>query len=207
MFRKFFKIFIVIAITLTIIPCSISADENVIVDPTTGFTYTLVEDNDERRVINYFEEGYEITITYDKVDQKLIVDKTKDGKTSTLVISSSPMTRTMFSPWNYTVNGNTYTLTAVIDGETKTKTRVRTSSNSANIDRFCDAVDDMVSTEWDIIGSVGLDLIFPIIGAFFTGGVTLIAALAAIGAGAGTLAQADHLNELYDRAREAFLAL
>ncbi|WP_294561803.1 geobacillin-26 family protein [uncultured Traorella sp.] len=208
--KKIFKMFIVAVMTLAIVPCNVSATDTeeptVITDPATEFIYTLLKDNQERRAISYYENGYEVVMTYDKIEESLTVDKTKDGVTTTQVFYSV-ITRTIFSPWNYEIKGTVYTLYAVINGKESKKVRMRSASNSANLDRFCDAIDDMVDTEKSIIASVGLDLLIPIIGAFFTGGISLVAALSAIGAGAGTLAQADHLNELYDRAKEAFLAL
>ena len=147
MLKKFFKIFVVIALTLAIVPCDVSAEEKptVITDSTTGFTYTLLEDSQEKRAISYYEDGYEIVMTFDKVKQNLTVEKTKDGTTTTQVFSSV-MTRTIFSPWDYKINGSIYTLYAVINGKTVKKVRLRKKTNSANLDRFCDAIDDIVAT-------------------------------------------------------------
>lgn len=208
MLKKFFKIFVVIALTLAIVPCDVSAEEKptVITDSTTGFTYTLLEDSQEKRAISYYEDGYEIVMTFDKVKQNLTVEKTKDGTTTTQVFSSV-MTRTIFSPWDYKINGSIYTLYAVINGKTVKKVRLRKKTNSANLDRFCDAIDDIVATEKNIISAIGIKLLIPIATAFVTGGISLIAALTTMGAGAGTLAEANRLNTLYNRARTAFLAL
>ena len=110
----------------------------------------------------------------------------------------------MFSPWEYSSSGTKYTLTAVIDGNTVSKTVNRNTSNGPSIDSFCNAVEDIRDVEGDLMLELGADLVGPLIIAALTGGVGLVALLTAIGASASALSSGQRLNTLYARAEKAY---
>ena len=99
---------------------------------------------------------------------------------------------------------NSYILTAVIDGNTVSKTVNRNTSNGPSIDSFCNAVDDIRDVEGDLMLELGADLVGPLIIAALTGGVGLVALLTAIGASASALSSGQRLNTLYARAEKAY---
>lgn len=113
----------------------------------------------------------------------------------------------MFSPWKYSKSGNRYTLTAVINGKTVSKTRTRTASNGGYIDRFCDAIDDIRSEEWAIVRQLALSGAGGLVFAALTSGIGIPAALSAIGASASALLSGNKINSLYARAKNAYNAL
>lgn len=176
-----------------------------------GFTYDLIKDDENQRIIQYAEDKSEVTIIFNKKNNSLSVTRTVDGISTTEEIKTpSIMTRgnsSMFSPWKYSNKGNKYKLTAVINGKTVSKTRTKNSSTSANIARFSDAVDDIRSAEWSIIIAVGPSAAGGLIFAALTGGLGLPAALAAIGASASALAAGKDMNTYYNRAKSAYNAL
>lgn len=183
---------------------------NTVEDQENNFQYTLVRDNDSERVITYTEDQSDVKITYDKKAITLTVERTINGITTTEVIKpQSAMTRgsSMFSPWKYSKSGNRYTLTAVINGKTVSKTVTRTSANGGNIDRFCDAIDDIRSEEWAIVGELVLSGAGGLVFAALTSGIGIPAALSAIGASASALLSGNKINTLYARAKSAYNAL
>lgn len=178
---------------------------------TTNFEYTVLKDDSNERVITYTEDQSAVKITYDKKAVTLTVERTLNGVTTTETIKSQSMAMTrgssMFSPWKYSKSGNRYTLTAVINGKTVSKTRTRTNANGGYIDRFCDAIDDIRSEEWAIVGQLVLSGAGGLVFAALASGIGIPAALSAIGASASALMSGNKINSLYARAKSAYNAL
>ncbi|MEG0410078.1 MAG: geobacillin-26 family protein [Anaerorhabdus sp.] len=190
---------------------NVKAAETTIVDKETGFEYTLLKDDESERIIHYYEENSEITLAYNKKENTMTVTRILDGETFVEVIKpQTAMARgnsSMFSPWKYSNSGSKYTLTAVINGKTKSKTVTKNSTTSGNINRFCDAVDDVRGAEWSIIIQLGPVAAGGLLFAALTGGVGIPAALAALGASASALKVGNDMNTYYARARSAYNAL
>ncbi|WP_243344535.1 hypothetical protein [Anaerococcus sp. AGMB09787] len=159
----------------------------------------VVKDNEEVRIVTYAEKNVDFTLIYYKNAKFLIVKKISNGKISTNIYKNSdPILYTYFSPWDYSKDGKSYTLTAVIDTKTVTKTASYTGENVGNIDRFIDAVEDVKGDELALIGTIG----FGALSAIYTGGLSLPAAISAV---FGLTKEGSTMLEHYDRAREAFL--
>ena len=97
-------------------------------------------------------------------------------------------------------NGNSYTLTAVINSNTVTKTATYRGNNVGNIDRFIDAVEDVKKNELALIGTIG----FGALSAIYSGGLSLPAAISAV---YGMTKEGNTMLAHYDRARDAFLKI
>lgn len=183
----------------------------VVYDAINDFTYNLVKDDETERIINYQEGDMVITIIYDKQDISLTIIKDIDGQEFTEVFRTNNLllrdNSSMFSPWKYSSSGNKYTLTAVIDGTTVSKTVVQTANNKGYIESFCNAVDDIREAEKALVAEIGVDLVGSLILTALTGGIGLPALLAAIGASAGALSTGEKINSLYARAEKAYKAL
>lgn len=173
--------------------------------------YEIIKDDETERVVHYLDSSSEGTVTFDKKTKKIEIKEIFNGVENTITFyNKTRKPRSVYSPWGYSKKGNSYTLTAVINGKVVLKTRTRTSKNAANIDRFTDAIDDMVSTEWSITWALGFNVVGSLLAAFATGGLSiggLIGSLTSMGAPGGVIDSAKHLNTLTARARNAYHAL
>lgn len=168
-------------------------------DESTGNIYKITKDNENERIVKYVEDGIEGTVIYDKIQKKLTVSVlTQNGIQTIYINTEGPTSRSVYSPWGYSKNGNKYTLTAFINGKTVSKTRTKSSNNSGWITSFCNAIDDMVSIEWQLTGKIGVN----VISAILSGGFSTVASVLAMG---GLYQQGVSLNQATSRAKKAYL--
>lgn len=171
----------------------------VYIDETTGNEYKIIQDDEDERIVEYKENDIEGTVTFDKKQKTLnVLTISSEGTTSISFDLDAPIPYSVFSPWGYSKSGNNYTMTAFINGKTESKTRAKIGVNAGWIDSFCNAVDEIVSLEWGIVGSVGIEVLMAIL----TGGISAVASILAV---AGLYGEGVALNNAMNRAKNAYL--